>query len=148
MIVSEEFYYDVYHIKDRLEEEIISQYKTLSKASIVYGKSRPYFHQTLHNGGLSLDLIIYFSKFINVSVEYILTGKNKREYENITHEMAINSIIKLLKNKKYRKGIILQMNDRALTSQLVNNKKKTITMCRLLSLEQKFSMSIYKIITL
>jgi hypothetical protein len=87
-------YYRRLEIRDRLIDAILSKYESLAAASKAYGKNPAYLgnYNTLYR----INSIYDFCRLANISLEYILTGNNKKCFSevNITYKNILNEYYK------------------------------------------------------
>ena len=100
-MITNDHYYRALNIMDRIEE--IRVEKNIKKSDI--GKELGYtkaYYQAFYDAcrTIRLSSLINFAKGLNVSVNYLLTGKNKQPYKDfrINYNLITDSKIKYLPN--------------------------------------------------
>lgn len=73
-------YYDSLSVYDRVVEEAIQKYSNLSKFANELGLCRSTFYNKI---SLRADNLLKYAKVLNISVNYLLTGKEKDVYTPI-----------------------------------------------------------------
>lgn len=73
-------YYDSMSVYDRVVEEAIQKYSNLSKFADEVGLCRSTFYNKI---SLRTDTLLKYAKVLNISVNYLLTGKKKDVYKPI-----------------------------------------------------------------
>ena len=73
-------YYDSMSVYDRVVEEAIKKYSNLSKFANELGLDRTSFYNKI---SLRTDTLLKCAKVLNISVNYLLTGKKKDVYKPI-----------------------------------------------------------------
>lgn len=73
-------YYDSLSVYDRVVEEVILKYGYLSKFADEVGLCRSTFYNKI---SLRTDTLLRCAKVLNISVNYLLTGKKKDVYKPI-----------------------------------------------------------------
>ena len=73
-------YYDSMSVYDRVVEEAIQKYSNLSKFANEIGLNKTSFYNKI---SLRTDTLLKCAKFLNISVNYLLTGKKKDVYKPI-----------------------------------------------------------------
>ena len=73
-------YYDSMSVYDRVVEEAIQKYSNLSKFANELGLCRSTFYNKV---SLRTDNLLKYAKVLNISVNYLLTGKEKDIYKPI-----------------------------------------------------------------
>ena len=71
-------YYDSMSVYDRVVEEAIQKYSNLSKFAKELGLDRTSFYNKI---SLRTDSLLKCAKVLNISVNYLLTGKKKDVYK-------------------------------------------------------------------
>ena len=101
-MINNECYYMALNVVDRLEE--IRQQKNISKYQI--GKNLGHtgaYYQAFYDSCKTpkISTLIKLAKSIDVSIEYLLTGKNKDSFIefNLNYELITNTKIKYLPNR-------------------------------------------------
>ena len=88
-------YYDSLSVYDRVVEEAIQKYSFLSKFADEVGLCRSTFYNKI---SLRTDNLLKCAKVLNISVNYLLTGKKKDVYKPIEERYTMIRIQKLPKN--------------------------------------------------
>lgn len=88
-------YYDSLSVYDRVVEEAIKKYRFLSKFSDEVGLCRSTFYNKI---SLRTDNLLKYAKVLNISVNYLLTGKKKDVYKPIEPRYTMIRMQKLPKN--------------------------------------------------
>ena len=88
-------YYDSLSVYDRVVEEAIKKYSNLSKFADEVGLCRSTFYNKI---SLRTDTLLKCAKVLNISVNYLLTGKKKDVYKPIEARYTIIRTQKLPKN--------------------------------------------------
>ena len=88
-------YYDSMSVYDRVVEEAIKKYSNLSKFADELGLNRSTFYNKI---SLRADNLLKYAKVLNISVNYLLTGKKKDVYKPIEARYTIIRTQKLPKN--------------------------------------------------
>ena len=73
-------YYDSLSVYDRVVDEAIKKYSNLSKFANELGLCRSTFYNKI---SLRADNLLKYAKVLNISVNYLLTGKKKDVYKPI-----------------------------------------------------------------
>ena len=73
-------YYDSLSVYDRVVDEAIQKYSNLSKFADELGLCRSTFYNKI---SLRTDNLLKCAKVLNISVNYLLTGKKKDVYKPI-----------------------------------------------------------------
>ena len=88
-------YYDSLSVYDRVVEEAIKKYSNLSKFADELGLCRSTFYNKI---SLRTDNLLKYAKVLNISVNYLLTGKKKDVYKPIEARYTMIRTQKLPKN--------------------------------------------------
>ena len=88
-------YYDSMSVYDRVVEEAIKKYSNLSKFADEFGLCRSTFYNKI---SLRTDNLLKCAKVLNISVNYLLTGKKKDVYKPIEPRYTMIRTQKLPKN--------------------------------------------------
>ena len=88
-------YYDSLSVYDRVVEEAIKKYSNLSKFADELGLCRSTFYNKI---SLRTDNLLKCAKVLNISVNYLLTGKKKDVYKPIEAHYTMIRTRKLPKN--------------------------------------------------
>ena len=88
-------YYDSMSVYDRVVEEAIKKYSNLSKFADELGLNRSTFYNKI---SLRADNLLKYAKVLNISVNYLLTGKKKDVYKPIEARYTMVRTQKLPKN--------------------------------------------------
>lgn len=88
-------YYDSMSVYDRVVEEAIQKYSNLSKFADEVGLCRSTFYNKI---SLRTDNLLKYAKVLNISVNYLLTGKKKDVYKPIEARYTMVRTQKLPKN--------------------------------------------------
>ena len=88
-------YYDSLSVYDRVVEEAIKKYSNLSKFADELGLCRSTFYNKI---SLRTDNLLKYAKVLNISVNYLLTGKKKDVYKPIEVRYTMIRTQKLPKN--------------------------------------------------
>lgn len=88
-------YYDSMSVYDRVVEEAIQKYSNLSKFANELGLDKTSFY---HKISLRTDTLLKCAKVLNISVNYLLTGKKKDVYKPIEPRYTMIRTQKLPKN--------------------------------------------------
>ena len=88
-------YYDSMSVYDRVVDEAIQKYSNLSKFANELGLDRTSFYNKI---SLRTDTLLKCAKFLNISVNYLLTGKKKDVYKPIEARYTMIRTQKLPKN--------------------------------------------------
>ena len=88
-------YYDSLSVYDRVVEEAIKKYSNLSKFADEVGLYKTSFYNKI---SLRADTLLKCAKVLNISVNYLLTGKKKDVYKTIEPLYTIIRTQKLPKN--------------------------------------------------
>ena len=88
-------YYDSMSVYDRVVEEAIKKYSNLSKFADEVGLCRSTFYNKI---SLRTDNLLKCAKVLNISVNYLLTGKKKDVYKPIEECYTVIRTQKLPKN--------------------------------------------------
>lgn len=88
-------YYDSLSVYDRVVEEAIQKYSNLSKFADELGLNRSTFYNKI---SLRTDNLLKCAKVLNISVNYLLTGKKKDVYKPIEARYTMIRTRKLPKN--------------------------------------------------
>ena len=88
-------YYDSMSVYDRVVDEAIQKYSNLSKFADEVGLCRSTFYNKI---SLRTDNLLKCAKVLNISVNYLLTGKKKDVYKPIEARYAMIRTQKLPKN--------------------------------------------------
>lgn len=88
-------YYDSMSVYDRVVEEAIQKYSNLSKFANELGLCRSTFYNKI---SLRADNLLKCSKVLNISVNYLLTGKKKDVYKPVEARYTMIRTQKLPKN--------------------------------------------------
>ena len=88
-------YYDSMSVYDRVVEEAIKKYSNLSKFANELGLDKTSFYNKI---SLRTDTLLKCAKFLNISVNYLLTGKKKDVYKPIEARYTMIRTQKLPKN--------------------------------------------------
>ena len=111
-------YYDSLSVYDRVVEEAIQKYSNLSKFADELGLCRSTFYNKI---SLRTDNLLKCAKVLNISVNYLLTGKKKDVYKPIearytmvrTQNLPKNTdnclrVVKCQLNKGIKKHLIVR----------------------------------------
>ena len=88
-------YYDSMSVYDRVVEEAIKKYSNLSKFADELGLNRSTFYNKI---SLRADNLLKYAKVLNISVNYLLTGKKKDVYKPVEARYTMIRTQKLPKN--------------------------------------------------
>ena len=88
-------YYDSMSVYDRVVEEAIQKYSNLSKFANELGLCRSTFYNKV---SLRTDNLLKYAKVLNISVNYLLTGKKKDVYKPVEARYTMIRTQKLPKN--------------------------------------------------
>ena len=88
-------YYDSMSVYDRVVEEAIKKYSNLSKFADELGLNRSTFYNKI---SLRADNLLKYAKVLNISVNYLLTGKKKDVYKPVEARYTMIRTHKLPKN--------------------------------------------------
>ena len=88
-------YYDSLSVYDRVVEEAIKKYSNLSKFANELGLCRSTFYNKV---SLRTDNLLKYAKVLNISVNYLLTGKKKDVYKPVEARYTMIRTQKLPKN--------------------------------------------------
>ena len=88
-------YYDSLSVYDRVVDEAIQKYSNLSKFADELGLCRSTFYNKI---SLRTDNLLKCAKVLNISVNYLLTGKKKDVYKPIEECYTVIRTQKLPKN--------------------------------------------------
>lgn len=88
-------YYDSLSVYDRVVEEAILKYSNLSKFANELGLCRSTFYNKI---SLRTDNLLKYAKVLNISVNYLLTGKKKDVYKPVEARYSMIRTQKLPKN--------------------------------------------------
>ena len=88
-------YYDSLSVYDRVVDEAIQKYSNLSKFADELGLCRSTFYNKI---SLRTDNLLKCAKVLNISVNYLLTGKKKDVYKPIAECYTVIRTQKLPKN--------------------------------------------------
>ena len=88
-------YYDSMSVYDRVVDEAIQKYSNLSKFANELGLDKTSFY---HKISLRTDNLLKCAKVLNISVNYLLTGKKKDVYKLIEARYTMVRTQKLPKN--------------------------------------------------
>ena len=88
-------YYDSLSVYDRVVDEAIKKYSNLSKFADELGLCRSTFYNKI---SLRADNLLKYAKVLNISVNYLLTGKKKDVYKPIEPRYTMIRTQKLPKN--------------------------------------------------
>ena len=88
-------YYDSMSVYDRVVEEAIQKYGFLSKFADELGLNRSTFYNKI---SLRADNLLKCAKVLNISVNYLLTGKKKDVYKPVEPRYTMIRTQKLPKN--------------------------------------------------
>ena len=88
-------YYDSLSVYDRVVEEAIKKYSNLSKFADELGLCRSTFYNKV---SLRTDNLLKCAKVLNISVNYLLTGKKKDVYKPVEARYNMIRTQKLPKN--------------------------------------------------
>ena len=87
-------------IMDRVSEEILNQGMTYSQFSKKLGFTPPYFSSRYHSGQAPTTKSLYmYAKALNVSVEYLLTGKGDKTFKPF--DVSLKKLVEAYEGKKY-----------------------------------------------
>lgn len=89
-------YYDSLSVYDRVVEEAILKYGNLSKFADAVGLCRSSFYNKI---SLRTDTLLKYAKILNISVNYLLTGKKKDVYKPIEERYTRVRTQRFPKNK-------------------------------------------------
>lgn len=100
-MISDDSYYDSLRILDRLEEVRTEKGKTKSYISTSLGYSPQYYAKIITCSSINkLDTLVKFCKVLDISLEYILTGRNYSAYKEI--EICYDKFLELYDTLKYK----------------------------------------------
>lgn len=88
-------YYDSLSVYDRVVEEAIQKYGFLSKFANELGLDKTSFYNKI---SLRTDTLLKCAKVLNISVNYLLTGKKKDVYKTIEERYTMVRTQKFPKN--------------------------------------------------
>lgn len=88
-------YYDSMSVYDRVVEEAIQKYSNLSKFANELGLCRSTFYNKI---SLRADNLLKCAKVLNISVNYLLTGRKKDVYKPVEARYTMIRTQKLPKN--------------------------------------------------
>ena len=88
-------YYDSLSVYDRVVEEAIKKYSNLSKFADELGLDKTSFYNKI---SLRTDNLLKCAKVLNISANYLLTGKNNDVYKPIAARYTMVRTQKLPKN--------------------------------------------------
>lgn len=129
-----DYYYDVLAVYNRLLEEAIKKFGTLSKASKVMGKKAPYLYAIEHIG--SVNNLFDICNKLELNFPFILIGKQG------THkEINYGNLLEIYKRSKKAKPV----NMRTIVC-LLKKKKKNIKLATLFFYSDFFKVSPLKLI--
>ena len=120
-------YYDSLSVYDRVVEESIQKYSNLSKFANEVGLCRSTFYNKI---SLRTDNLLKCAKVLNISVNYLLTGKKKDVYKPIEARYTVIRTQKLPKNTDNCLRVV--------KCQLNKGKKKHLTVRSVLRFAKAF----------
>lgn len=131
-------YYRALAIMDRVES--IREEKNITKCYIgkILGYTKPWYHSAYNSfRTLKISTLIKFAEVLDVSVEYLLTGKNKKDYKpfNVNYDL-------LFQQKK--RGIPIHL--RPIKTQIKKGRTKSITIKTLFEFEEFYKIPAIKLI--
>lgn len=134
-------YYDALRVLDRLEE--VRERKGINKIYMAtsLGYSPQYYYKILDfSQVIRLELLRKFSQVLDVSLEYILTGKNYSEYKDVT--ISYEKFLQLYDSRRYSVKIPNRMT--ASICNLRKGKTKNLSIPILFEFESLYKLkSIY-----
>lgn len=138
--LNEKYYYEALGITQRCCDELLFKFGTLSKASRKFGYLKPVFYQySFGLASFSSSKIFEIAKKLNLSVEYLITGKNRAEY--IPFEYGLENILK--EHKKLEWGDSPDFGSYQVILHLIKKKpKKSIRISTLLELSRVYKKSV------
>ena len=133
-MINNENYYRALNVMDRMEELRLERNIPKPKIGKSLGHSGAYY-QAFYDGCrvLKVSTLLKFAKALDISVEYLLTGKNKQPYKDV--ELNINKISQL---KKYK----LCNNLQVIQSRLKRNLRNDISIKTLFEFETNLNINI------
>lgn len=89
-----ENYYVVLNIMDRIAEHALEKFGTYAKFSRALGYTDPYFYQITNlEHFFKINNLIKAAKALDLSVEYLLTGKRKEPFND--EKLSVKNVLKL-----------------------------------------------------
>jgi len=127
MKMNDESYYRALGVVDRIRDEAIKKFGNLSKFSKSCGKKPQWFYSVYVSGnGISLNTLFICAEALNLSVEYLLTGRRKKLFSAL--KIDIKDIFNDIHN--------MPIGFRMIKSKIKTGKTKDIRLQTLFSLER------------
>lgn len=132
-------YYERLMIRDRLIDKLIEKYGNLSRASVVFGRSRSF----LYNYGnlYRLKNIYELCKLSNTSLEWVLTGENDGRFEEV--EITFKNILREYYSQRKKRE---SSSEGQIVYKINHGLISNINISTLLKIQKSLKKSIYYLI--
>lgn len=132
-------YYERLMIRDRLVDKLIEKYGNLSRASVVFGRSRSF----LYNYGnlYRLKNIYELCKLSNTSLEWVLTGENDGRFEEV--EITFGNILREYYSQRKKRE---SSSEGQIVYKINHGLISNINISTLLKIQKSLKKSIYYLI--
>lgn len=137
-MITNEHYYRSLNIMDRIEEVRLKKHISRVEFGDRLGKSKAYY-QAFYDAcrGLRIESVINFAKILDVSVDYLLSGKKEEPYRDFKLDFS------KITTSKVRK---LPNTLKVIKCNLKKNKIKSMTVKTLFEFEHYLSISAIELI--
>lgn len=140
-------YYLSLAVLDRINEEVIAKFGGPCIFAKHLKKTRTYWTDLLRSRySIQVDTFIRLAEAVGVSVEYLLTGKNKQPYKpvEVCYDVLLAKYQDYICNKRYLCGAIIPHTLKVLTG-IIKKRKCNITLTTLFRFEDLLHTSAYQL---
>ena len=137
-MITNEHYYRALNVMDKIEEIRVKKGIAGYKIGKFLGHTPSYYYTAYDNcRTIKVSTLIKLAKSLDISVEYLLSGKNKEEFKPFEFNLDIikNTKVKYLPNRL-----------RVIKCRIVKNKANNISLKTLFEFEHYLKISAIKII--
>ena len=141
----EDSYYRCLAVMDRIREETIKEYGNLSRLSIKMGYSRSFLGTRDNQAQVfRIPLIVKIAQELNVSVDWLLSGKNKQPFRKciINYEKLIQAYDQKASENKKHSGNSIKKSVQSSMCFLKKNISKNLNLATLFYLSDILHVSI------
>ena len=142
-------FYVALNIMDRINDEVITKFGCPCRFSKYMNRSRAYWGTTYNRAGsFFIQNLVKWAKAVDLSVEYLLTGKNKSPYRPVAicYDDLILEYSKFAKDKLRTNSRRTPQRLRVLMHFIKNDRSRKLDLRILLDFEDLLNIPAYKLV--